>query len=321
MSDFLEPSNPSAHNPVLPYWIEVYKTSKKWVLIRRTGKEVLSPSDTIMISGPFRTAEEAHQWARDNIPPEFKLCTNNKKILTKNDRLKLANVFKREKDDRKKREGQTSSATNSGRSVNRFIISALMYPTAILVVCILGLISYVVTRINHQTIEERQVISSKKNSFSNGMAHGEIKFDLEASRAASNLSCVASDIILPEVNELGKMYFCISGTAQTVKFYLNEDVSTGNVKNAKFVWNDWFKDVGSGIHADYMFANSMIDTVLTLYPSQYASRIKQAFFANENRNFETDSFMITYTYERGSAIDERMLVITPKPRIEKPSIQ
>jgi hypothetical protein len=309
--------HPSNHSPTLPFWIEVYKIPKKWVLIRRTEKEVLSPSDIIAVSGPFQTAEEAHQWARENIPDEFQLCPNNKQILTKNDRFKLASVFEENQDNFEKNDkNQDLLVKDSSRSVSGPTIPALMLPAGLFIVCILGLIGYVGIRINDRSIKAPQASSSMHAGPLDAVANGELSFSVEASRAANILPCDESKTISAS-DGLGEMYSCISGAAQTVKFYINEDPATGSVKNIKLIWNDWFKDVGYGVHADYVFAISMLDAVLTLYPTQDASQIKQVFLANQNRTFWTDQFGLVYTYQRGPAIDERMLVITPKYTIKK----
>ncbi len=139
---------------------------------------------------------------------------------------------------------------------------------------------------------------------------GEISFKEEASRAASQLKCTASKTIAAS-DGLGAMYSCISGPAQTVKFFINEEPATGSVKNAKFIWNDWFKDAGEGIHADKQVAIAMLDVIIGMYPSNDDDKIKQAFLASEDRTFKSDRAVLTYTYHRGPAIDERMLVITP----------
>jgi hypothetical protein len=139
---------------------------------------------------------------------------------------------------------------------------------------------------------------------------GEISFKEEADRAASQLKCGDSKTI-PASDGLGAMYSCISGPAQTAKFFINEEPTTGSVKNAKFVWNDWFKDTGDGIHADRKTALAMLDLILGMYPSKDADKIKKSFLADKDRTFNTDKAVLAYTYHRGPAIDERVLVITP----------
>lgn len=155
----MESYRSTEHTPTLLFWVEVYKFPKKWVLIRRTEKELLSPSDTITVNGPFCTAEEAHQWAQKNVPSEFILCSNDKQILTKSDRLKIAGIFEENQNNRR----------NTGEIQGSLIFSlsttsVWMIPAGLFAVCVLSLIGYVGAQINAPISERPQASSSIEQS-------------------------------------------------------------------------------------------------------------------------------------------------------------
>lgn len=118
--------------------------------------------------------------------------------------------------------------------------------------------------------------------------------------------------LTPAGDGLGALYGCIKGRAQTAKLFVNERVGTGQVGNVKVMWNDWFQDRGSGVHADRAEAAELVAAVLSRYAPRTRVRIADAFFANVGVTFNDGAFAFTYTYRRGPAIDERLLVITQK---------
>ena len=136
------------------------------------------------------------------------------------------------------------------------------------------------------------------------------EFQNEVDRASGEIQCDTKKVV-PASDDWGALFSCISGANETSKFFINEDPATGKVKSVKFLWNDWFKDVGYGLHADSAVAEKMLDSVLALYPSQQSGELRSAFSATRNRNFESENATFEYTYNRGPSIDERMIVITP----------
>jgi hypothetical protein len=138
-------------------------------------------------------------------------------------------------------------------------------------------------------------------------------FKQEADRITSALKCTdpKTSPANPEMG-LNPLYSCIEGRAQTVKLFINGKKGSDKVGNVKLMWNDWFKDLGSGIHADKSVAQRFVKTFSKLYAPEKESQIIEAFFGNANKSFETTNFKITYTFDRGPAINERMLVLTPK---------
>lgn len=133
----------------------------------------------------------------------------------------------------------------------------------------------------------------------------------ESDRATSELRCKKSKVT-PASNGWGALYSCIQGKAETVKWFINEIPGSNKVKNIKFLWNDWFKDMGYGIHSDKHEAQNALNVLITLYAPQKNEEINNAFWGNKDETIVTDSFVIEYTYYRGYEIDERMIVVSRK---------
>jgi hypothetical protein len=104
----------------------------------------------------------------------------------------------------------------------------------------------------------------------------------------------------------------VAGKAETVKFFINEDESTGQVKNVKLMWNDWYRDVGYGIHADKSLAQAFVSAFARLYAPGTEMKLASIFFSNSNTNLDVGDYQIAYTYSKGPGIDERLFVLTPK---------
>ncbi len=136
-------------------------------------------------------------------------------------------------------------------------------------------------------------------------------FQAETKRVTSALNCTQPKIT-PASLGLGALYGCITGSAETVKFFINEEEGTGNIQNVKLMWNDWFVDIGYGIHTDLEEAHIFVKTFAQLYAPKLGSKLTTAFFSNSNAIFDTDNYHIEYKYHRGPKIDERLLTATPK---------
>lgn len=145
------------------------------------------------------------------------------------------------------------------------------------------------------------------NAFSNEFE----SFSAESIKATKMLRCVDSETT-PASNGLGALYGCIQGDAKTVKWFINEISNTNRVKNIKFMWNDWSKDRGYGIHADKNKAQEALKILIKLYAPQKGKEIENAFWGNTEKTIETKKFTLKYTYYNGPAIDERLILVTGK---------
>lgn len=140
---------------------------------------------------------------------------------------------------------------------------------------------------------------------------GLLSFQEEADRATKALNCGKAKIT-PASSGLMALYGCIAGSAETVKFFINEANDAEKVKNVKLMWNDWFVDVGYGKHADKKVAEAYVKVFAKLYAPQMEKKLTSLFFSNSNAVIEVGDYQIAYSYSRGPKIDERLLVLTPK---------
>lgn len=143
------------------------------------------------------------------------------------------------------------------------------------------------------------------------MASGFESFSAESSKSTKALNCINVGITPAEYG-MGALYGCIQGKAQTVKWFINEVPEKDSVENIKLMWNDWFKDIGYGIHADKQEAEKALMALIQLYAPGQASEVQQAFWDNTDQTIRSDEFILKYTYRRGPAIDERLIVVTSK---------
>jgi hypothetical protein len=142
-----------------------------------------------------------------------------------------------------------------------------------------------------------------------------LRFQGEANRVTKTLSC-PRPTVTPASAGFGALYSCIVGKVETVKFFINEAKGTGQVKNVKLMWNDWFKDTGRGIHADKEEALAFVKAFAKLYTPEMEKKLTSIFFSNSNTTLEVGDYQIAYTYRRGPQIDERLFVLTPKAVLE-----
>ena len=131
----------------------------------------------------------------------------------------------------------------------------------------------------------------------------------ETDKAKKELKCATEKTTSEE--GLGKLYSCISGSAQTVKWFVNEKKGTGEIENIKLMWNDWTSDIGHGLHADKSQAKEFLNSFIKLYAPSIKSELTKAFFGTENKKFDLPDVIIEYKYSKGPKIDEHLLVLKP----------
>jgi len=131
----------------------------------------------------------------------------------------------------------------------------------------------------------------------------------EAQRATDAIRCPAPKITAASAYT-GALYGCIMGPEQTAKFWINEETrKPGVVRNVKVMWNDWFQDIGYGVHADRQEAISMVNTLADLYVPELKTEFLKAFAGNQGKRWTSDPYAIECRYSRGSAIEERLLIL------------
>lgn len=106
-------------------------------------------------------------------------------------------------------------------------------------------------------------------------------------------------------------YSCMSGSAHTVKWFVNERKGTGEIENIKLMWNDWTSDIGHGLHADKSQAKEFLNSFIKLYAPSIKNELIKVFFGTENKKFDLPDVIIEYKYSKGPKIDEHLLVLKP----------
>lgn len=138
-----------------------------------------------------------------------------------------------------------------------------------------------------------------------------LSFRNEAERATNSLSCPTPKIT-PGDSDFGALYGCIVGVGETVKFFINEQRGTDKIRNVKFMWNDWYKDIGYGLHVDREKAKEFVEALGELYSPKIKYNLVDIFFENDSKILESDSFRFEYRFTRGPAIEERLIIVTEK---------
>lgn len=136
-------------------------------------------------------------------------------------------------------------------------------------------------------------------------------FDKEGKKVSANIGC-RNPKISPAWGGGGRLYGCITGRAETVKFFINETDQGGKVKNAKLMWNDYTSDMGEGLHADAAMAKAWASVVGTLYAPTKVDQVMAAFASKRNTTIDGGKHILKYTYSPGPAIDERLITVTAK---------
>ncbi len=114
----------------------------------------------------------------------------------------------------------------------------------------------------------------------------------------------------------GALFGCIEGAAETAKLFVNEEPGSGSVQNVKVMWNDWFKDLGYGLHADREEANRLLTVVVTRYAPQRLQEVQAAYFGGKELELIEGLWVLTVTHQRGPAIEEHLLTIADAAKEE-----
>lgn len=140
---------------------------------------------------------------------------------------------------------------------------------------------------------------------------GFASFDAEAAKLTTATGCRTGKTM----RDAGfpALWGCIGGQAETVKLFINEAEGVpGKVGNFKLMWNDWTNDIGYGLHADKALADKWAKAVAELYAPGQESAVLNAFAGKQNKVITSDEFVLTYTYDQGPSIGERLIVVTQR---------
>lgn len=153
-----------------------------------------------------------------------------------------------------------------------------------------------------------------------GIAFAQKGFDLfyaEAQKTKNEIGCpkpVDSDIVPAMYEGDGSLYGCILGKEQTVKWFINAMPNSDKIKSVKFLWNDYFKNltIYNELHQDRKEAHKALQALIKMYAPEKTKELNRIFFENKNATVSSEKFILNYTYNRGPAIDERMIIVTEK---------
>jgi hypothetical protein len=135
-------------------------------------------------------------------------------------------------------------------------------------------------------------------------------FPTEVGRFKSAYPACQKEKIIPASSGSGALFGCVLGKARTAKYFINEVPKTSRVENVKVMWNDWFNDIGYGLHADKPEAEAMLKAAAKLYAPAVEGALLSAFRSVTNKTIRSNGFSFLYTHERGPKIDERLITIT-----------
>lgn len=136
-------------------------------------------------------------------------------------------------------------------------------------------------------------------------------FSTESLKAEKELNCEDTGTT-PASYGMGALYGCIQGEAQTVKWFINEIPNTNRVENVKLMWNDWFKDRGHGVHTDINEAKYALWVLIDMYAPDKREELENVFWGEQDKTIRVANYILKYTYSRGPAIDERLIVVTER---------
>lgn len=88
------------------------------------------------------------------------------------------------------------------------------------------------------------------------------------------------------------LWQCIDGESQTVKIFLNQADNRRDVRNLKFMWNDWEQDAGFGLHADKALSDAWVAGLALRYARDQAVDVIDAFHGNVNRTFVSGAYQL-----------------------------
>lgn len=140
-------------------------------------------------------------------------------------------------------------------------------------------------------------------------------FELETNRLTKAIGCENPKILPGYTTPKAPLYICMVSDRDYLEVFVNDD-GGGHVKNIKLVWDDRTEarlPLTPPVHARKTEAKAMLDAILKLYAPDARPLILNAFFnLKKNTSFDSAKFRIEFTYSKGSAIDERQLILNPK---------
>lgn len=142
---------------------------------------------------------------------------------------------------------------------------------------------------------------------SSAASAGELKdFNSETKTIAETIKCKNAKIT--KTAGLPDLWGCILLDAEVLKVFVNAS-EDGSVQNVKVIWNDWTRDIGYGVHVDAAIAEDWVKAITAVYAPLRVQEVIEAFRGKSTAVITEGGISLKYTYFKGPAIDERMIVI------------
>ncbi len=78
------------------------------------------------------------------------------------------------------------------------------------------------------------------------------------------------------------------------------------------MWNDWFVDIGYGLHADRSEAEDLVIAAAKLYGPSLKDKLLAIMQKDKDKTIKRDGIIFRYTFTRGPKINERLITISSK---------
>lgn len=136
-------------------------------------------------------------------------------------------------------------------------------------------------------------------------------FVTETDALADLVKCPEGSAKVNVTAGLPDLWGCVLPGAEVVKIFVNER-DEDQVENVKLMWNDWTRDAGYGLHTDKAMAEAWLAALATRYAPEQVDAVLSAFGGEEEVRIDSGAFLITYRFDQGPAIAERLVTITEK---------
>lgn len=133
-------------------------------------------------------------------------------------------------------------------------------------------------------------------------------FDAEARAVLDMIKCPTPKVT--KTPGLPDLWGCIYPGAEVMKVFVNAAENGGGVENVKIMWNDWTRDTGYGVHTDKAIAEAWVAALATRYAPARVEEVLTAFRGTSTATITGDGVTLTFTYFKGPAIDERLIIVT-----------
>jgi hypothetical protein len=145
----------------------------------------------------------------------------------------------------------------------------------------------------------------------NLLAEGFQPYSQEVSYLKTMLDCPQENL-LSRMKGFGGLYVCTLGESDSVKLFVSEKPTSGQVLNIGLLWHDRKNNIGYQIHSDLKQVEKTLNFLIDMYVPARREQIGQAFWDSRSVDFSTPEFVVYYTHKEGLQKDSRLIVIEEK---------